>query len=541
MSTSPTNPPAEAGLGAFGRRLFSFAAYLLNLFGQPLIAVACMIGLAFLFGYAQRHYDWFQDAKTSAMDEVVQEDSLFACSMLCVFVKAPGRCPVCGMQLQEIEVPGDPKDIFGVTISPNSRRLANIETVTAMNVPISKEIEVLGKVTYDQTSEATISSYMDGRVEKLLVDFVGAKVKQGEPLAVLYSPDLYADQVGLLNAKATLEKSVSGNPRIAQTNQRLYESARRRLVELGIPDQQIDAIERKGVPESRMRINAPASGTVVQRLVEEGGYVKTGTPILKVANLSNVWLMLSMFPEDTSNLKLGQPVDVSIQSQVGQRFEGRISFIDPMVDPKTQTVSVRVEIPNDAGLIKIGDFGTAKIAFVRDANREFVVVPRESVLINGQDSVAYVETKPGRFEFRLVEVSEFVTDQVVIAKGIEVGEQVVRSGVFMLDSTFNIQGKVSLIDTERARKRNEAELAKAEAEAEEIAKAFAELEPLDRELAEVQVICPVSEVKLGAGGMGVPIRVKLAERDVMICCEGCRKPLLDDPDKYLKILDEYNQ
>ena len=177
-------------------------AYWFKLIVQPVLAILFVLGLAWLFGYAQRNHNWFNNAATSVTESEARKDALYACSMLCVFVKAPGRCPVCGMELQEIEVQGDPKDVFGVTIDPTARRLANIQTVAALNVPVSKELEVLGKITYDETRQSTISAYVDGRIVDLLVDFTGARVKKNEPLAVLYSPDLYADQVGLLNAKA---------------------------------------------------------------------------------------------------------------------------------------------------------------------------------------------------------------------------------------------------------------------------------------------------------------------------------------------------
>jgi RND family efflux transporter MFP subunit len=516
-----------------------FMAYWFKLIAQPALAVLFVLGVAWLFGYAQRNFNWFNDAATSITDAEAKEDSLYACSMLCVFVKAPGRCPVCGMELQEIEVKGDPKDIFGVTIDPTARRLANIKTVAALNLPVSKETEVLGKIAYDETSESTISAYVDGRIVDLLVDFTGAQVKKGEPLAVLYSPDLYADQVGLLNAKRLLEENSSSNERTIASNRKLYESARRRLVEFGLPTAQVDDIEERGEPDSNIRIVAPISGTCVEKLVKEGDYIKTGMPIMKLADLSNVWLMLEMFPEDTCNLQLGQTVTITIQSQVGQKFEGTISFIDPMVNQKTNTVNVRVEIPNKAGLIKIGDFGRAKIKTNHPADQEMVVVPRGAVLINGSDSIAYVETELGRFEFRKVEIAEIMGDKISLSAGIKPGEMVAASGVFMLDSTFNIQGKVSLIDPNRAARKNQAKLAEGE-EAREIKKALSKLNAEDRKLAEEQVICPVMEVKLGSAGMGTPIRVELPDRDVMICCEGCRKKLVAEPQKYYVILDDYH-
>ena len=542
MSTNSTNPNPDRPRPrfAFLRRAFKVVAYWFNLIVQPALAIAFIVWLAWGFGYMQRNHNWFNDSSSSTAEAETEEDSIYACSMLCVFVKAPGRCPVCGMELQKIESQGDPKDIFGVTIDPSSRRLANIETVTALNMPMSKETEALGRITYDETTESTIASYMDGRIVELFVDYTGATVRKGDALAVLYSPDLYADQVGLLSAKQAMESNQSSNERVNRATKRLYESARRRLVELGIPESQINQIESQGKPDRRVKIFAPQAGTVVQKLADLGNYVTTGMPILKIADLSNVWLMLEMYPEDTSNLKLGQTVNVSIQSQVGKAFEGRISFIDPMVDQKTQTVKVRVVIPNEAGLIKIGDFGKARIQSGQGSADNFVIVPRESVLINGDNSVAYVETEPGRFEFRKVAIAEIMGDKISLASGIKPGEQVVASGAFMLDSTFNIQGKVSLIDPNRAVEKNESQSAENEVEAKEIEKAFANLSPEDLELAKAQVICPVTEVKLGTLGMGAPIRVTLAQRDVMICCEGCRSGLTENPAKYYAILDAYH-
>lgn len=538
MNTN-SNRPNRAAYGWINR-INEILAYWIKLVFQPILAIAFIIGLAWLFGLMQRNFNWFNDAETSVAETSEDEEALYACSMLCVFVKAPGRCPVCGMELQKIQSAGDPKDIFGVTIDPTARRLANIETVAALNLPLSKTTEVLGRITYDETTLATIAAYVDGRIEQLMVDFTGAKVRQGDELAVLYSPELYADQVGLLSAKKAYQSSSTSNQRVNDANRRLYESARRRLIELGIPQSQVEAIEAAGQPDSRIKIYAPQSGTVVEKMVEQGAYVKTGMPILKIADLSKVWLMLEMYPEDAVNLRLGQAVEVSIQSQIGRTFEGQISFIDPIVDAKTQTVSVRVVISNEAGLLKIGDFGKAKIQLTGSDSEQLVVVPRDSVLVNGPNSIVYVETEPGRFEFRKVEVAETMGDQIALASGVKPGELVVASGVFMLDSTFNIQGKVSLIDPNRAVTKNESQLAEQQAEAAEIEAAFASLSPADRQLAEAQVICPVTEVKLGTLGMGAPIRVNLPHRDVMICCEGCRHGLLDNPEKYLDILDKYH-
>ena len=441
------------------RRAIRFFAYWFNLFAQPLFAVAFVIALAWLFGYLQRNHDWFNTAPSSATSDAKEDNAQYACSMLCVFLGEPGRCPVCGMELQEIERTGDPKDLYGVTIDPAARRLANIKTVAALNIPIAKDIEVLGRIEYDESTVSTVSAYVDGRIEDLFVDYTGATIRKGDELAVIYSPDLYSDQVGLLQAKAASIR-ITGNDRVDQTNKRLYQSARRRLSEQGIPESEINNVESAGKPNSRIKIYAPVQGTVIKKLIDQGQYIKQGMPILKIADLATVWLMLELHPDDTENLKIGQAVSIDLQSQPGTVFEGKVSFIAPMVDSKTQTVAVRVAIANDAGLIKIGDLGKAKIRSAQAEDRSLVVVPRESVLVNGTDSVAYVETEPGRFEFRQVKVAEVLGDKISISDGIRPGEQVVASGTFMLDSTFNIQGKVSLIDPSRAAPLNLSQLAK---------------------------------------------------------------------------------
>ena len=530
MSQQPQHPNRFRSMG-----------YWFNLIAQPILAVAFIVGLAWLFGYLQRNHNWFNDARTSDSSQQVEDHAQYACSMLCVFVKAPGRCPVCGMELQKIEAQGDPKDIYGVTITPAARRLANIETVAALNLPTSRKIEAFGQITYDESKEASVAAYVSGRIEKLFVEFTGATIQKGDDLAVIYSPDLYADQVGLLQAKAAVDSN-SQNERVLRTNKRLYQSARQRLIEQGIPEERIDTIEAKGTPDSNIKVIAPITGTVVKKLVDDGSYVQTGTPILKIVDLTTVWMLLDLYPEDSANLKVGQTASIQIHSLQGKTFEGKIAFVDPIIDEQKQTAKVRVEIPNESRLIKIGDLGSARIQLgTEQSSQSLVVVPREAILRNGKDSVAYVETEPGRFEFRAVEIESVLDDKIAISKGLQAGEQVVRNGTFMLDSTFNIQGKVSLIDPRRAPTKDEAMMAKNQAEAREIEAAFASLNQDDRRLATSQVICPVTEVKLGTLGMGAPLRIKLDSGDVMICCKSCESMLKREPEKYLAILNRFHQ
>ena len=575
----------------FTKRAFNISAYWLNLVGQPVIVVGLIVGLVFALGQAQRMGYFVGEAKTESESDVDVEGNVeYFCPMLCVPpTNEPGRCPACGMKLVEREISNDPKDRYASTISPVARRLSNISTVVAARVPLTKKIQTFGRIGYDETSEATISAYVDGRIERMFVDFTGAEVRQGQEMAFLYSPELYSAQVELFESKRAMETSDQSLKRVFDANKRLYESARRRLIEFGLPESKVDEIEKAGEANSRVEIVAPIAGTVTEKMVEQGQYVKTGTPLLTIADLSKVWLMLQMFPEDASLLHYGQNVSVSIQSQPGKTFQGRVAFVSPMIDSKSQTVPVRVVIPNDARLIRIGDYATATVQvdvtsdgqgidqiydpklankwispnhpyIVRDEpgtcpecgtdlvpasnfgyvafqpeKQGVVAVPRTAVLISGDHSVAYVETENSRFEFRKVTVGPSDGEQISILSGIKPGEKVVSSATFMLDAAFNMSNKPSLIDPDRGLQVADNSKKITPSQMAEIEQALSELSNEDRALAESQGICPVAGFALGS--MGPPVKVSLNNRDVFICCEGCRDRLIEDPEKYFAILD----
>ena len=188
----------------------------------------------------------------------------------------------------------------------------------------------------------------------------------------------------------------------------------------------------------------------------EGQYVKEGQAIYELADLSTVWLMLELFPEDAAAIRYGQIVEAEVQSLPGRKFAGRVAFMDPMVDPTKRTVGVRVVIPNDDGLLRVGDYATAKIQAPL-AGGELLAVPRNAVLMAGSDSVLYVETEPGRFEIRNVVLGARSGDQIVVLKGLEEGEQVAVSGNFLIDSQMQLAGNPSLIDPTKAEPRFEIE------------------------------------------------------------------------------------
>ena len=593
--TDGATPPSQdtARPKSFAARVFGKTAYGVAFVLQPLLAVAAITGLVVMFGWAQKQGYFLSADASNETGETIASVEHF-CPMMCVPpVKAAGRCPVCGMELQEREISSDSKDFYGLTIAPASRRLSNIQTVTAVTKPLLKQINTLGTITYNESSEAVISAWINGRLDELYVDYTGAEVTEGEPLALLYSPDLYSMQVELLESKNAMNSSKSNSQRLVNTNQKLYEGARRRLLEFGVPAERIEEMEQAGKASSQVQIVSPVAGTVVEKIASEGNYVKMGSPILRVVDLSKVWLILKIFPEDASLLRYGQQVDVTLQSQPGRKYQGRVAFIDPMVDTNTQTVSVRVVIPNESRLIRIGDYARATAAvdvslggekndlvydpqlankwispkhpyIIRDepgvcpecgialvATSEFgfaseplkqqgaVVVPRQAILMSGDASVAYVETEPGRFEFRKVQLGPISGNLAAIVSGIEAGENVVSRAAFMVDAEFNIASKPSIIDPDKKRPIDETDAEITPEQPEAIREALSQLSELDRDLALAQVICPVTEFALGS--MGPPIKVRVDNQNVLICCEGCRDRLIKDPQNYFSILERYHQ
>ncbi|MDA7980462.1 MAG: efflux RND transporter periplasmic adaptor subunit, partial [Pirellulales bacterium] len=330
-------------------------------FLQPVIFAACIILFFVVLGVAQK-YGWLS---TDSAVEVAAKDSdkQYICPMMCVPPQhAPGRCPVCGMKLVLPPEGDNQDDPHAVTIPQAARRVANIQTAAVRRMPISRTIRAIGELTYDESARKTLSAYVDGRVEKLYADYTGVKVTVDDRLSLIYSPRLYTSQVSFLLAKKAVDESQSATLQsVIKSNTELLESSRQRLKEMGMTADQISKLEEAGEADSRVQLSAPISGTVIEKLVAEGQYIKEGQPIYELADLSTVWLMLKLFPEDAAAVRYGQRVVAEVDSLPGEEFVGRVAFIDPNVDPKTRTVGVRVVFPNPDGRLRIGDYAKARV------------------------------------------------------------------------------------------------------------------------------------------------------------------------------------
>jgi Cu(I)/Ag(I) efflux system membrane fusion protein len=350
----------------------------------------------------------------------------------------PGQCPICGMDLIPVITSGSttetgPREIM---LSENARRLAEVETAPVERRSIAADIRMTGKVQFDETRVATIAPRVAGRIDRLYANFTGMAVKAGDPLADLYSPELVSAQQELLTAKALGES--------------LLNATRERLRLWGLTTEQIAEIERGGKVQDHVTFYSPISGVVVEKEAREGMYVDAGMKILTLADLSQVWVQLDAYESDLVLLRDGQEVALQAEAYPGESFKGTIAFIEPILDPMTRTVKVRVAVPNPDGRLKPEMFVHAQVQASDKSTVSPLVIPASAPLVTGKRAVVYVAV-PGRdgvFEGRDVVLGPRSGDYYVVTSGLSEGERVVTRGAFKIDSSLQIQGKSSMMNPE---------------------------------------------------------------------------------------------
>lgn len=375
---------------------------------------------------------------------------LYTCPMHPFIIQdKPGSCPICGMELvkklndaqqaaQSPEQQRQAEKLGQIALSTTQRIMANVATQPAVVQAISREINAVGVVQYDQARQAKVTAWIAGRIDKLHVSVVGGTVSKNTPVAEIYSPELLASQQEyLLAVKSRDQLKDSPIPSIAQNGEGLVASARQRLMLYGVKDHQIAQLEKAGVPNIRLPIYTPLSGIVTEKLVQQGQYVNVGDALFSIADLSQVWIEIEVYESEFQAVRIGQPVEIVSQSFPGKRFNGRVSFIYPFLDPKTRTIRARVEMPNPGLKLKPDMFVQAVIKINLSPT---VVAPVTAVMDSGKRQLVWVETQPGVFEPRQVQVGQRTDDKVQILSGLKAGEKVAVSGAYLIDSESQLRG-----------------------------------------------------------------------------------------------------
>lgn len=402
-----------------------------------ILAVGLVLGYVF-FGNSSE-----DSAKTKDVADISEtQNQMWTCSMHPQIMQPePGDCPICGMDLIPAETGADGLAMNEIKMSENAMALANIQTTIVGNASGTDEnqMSLSGKILPNEEANAVQASYFEGRIEKLNVNFTGEEVRKGQLLATIYAPTLVAAQQELLTA-ASMKASQPA----------LYNAVRNKLKLWKLSESQINQIETSGKVRENFPIYATVSGTVSQKMAEEGDYVKQGQPIVKVSDLGTVWAMFDAYENQISQLKEGQKITVTTNAYPNKEFEATVSFIDPTLNTKSRTVSVRATLNNKEDLLKPGMFVTAKVQMSKgNVTQSQISVPATAVLWTGSRSLVYVKTNPNEpiFEMREVTLGTKNGDVYAIVEGLKNGEEIVTNGTFTVDAAAQLQGKKSMMNT----------------------------------------------------------------------------------------------
>lgn len=382
-----------------------------------------------------------------------KEKDIYYCPMHPTYTSdRPGDCPICNMKLKKKErgekidkaqesLPGSAV----VNLSLQRQQMINIKTGKAAMRLMEKEIRTVGRVEYDERKVALVNTKYSGWIEELYADYTGKHVNKGDPLLAIYSPDLVATQEELLTAlqgKETAEKGGAGQ--LAINTNRLYESAKQKLLYWDISEEQIAALEKSRTVSKRMTVAAPIGGHVVEKQALAGKFVMAGENLYQIADLSTIWITADIYEYELPYIKEGMEATVELSYLPGESFKGKVAYIYPYLTPSTRTAKVRFELANDGGKLKPGMFANVKMAV--DLGKK-LSVPESAVIDSGKQQVLFIAKQNGYFEPRAVKLGAKIDDYYEVLDGVYEGEDIVSSGTFLLDSESKLQYALNAMES----------------------------------------------------------------------------------------------
>jgi Cu(I)/Ag(I) efflux system membrane fusion protein len=353
----------------------------------------------------------------------------------------PGQCPICAMDLIPLKTAqssGEDMDPNEIVLTESAAGLADIQTMMVSKGTAQKSIYLQGKVHADERNIAELTARFGGRIEMLFVNYTGQNVQKGEKLATIYSPDLVTAQRELLEAISFKEDRPS-----------FYMAAKSKLELWDLTDDQINAIEDNGEPQLYFDILSPISGTVMMRHVALGDYVKEGTALFQVTNLTKVWVMFDAYESDLPWIKTGDHVELTMQSLPGKSYEGKVTYIDPFINPTTRVTKVRIELPNQGLKLKPEMFANGVLHSKIAESSDHLLIPKSSILWTGKRAVVYVsvaERESPSFLYREITLGPEAGNFYVVSEGLMEGEVIAVNGVFKIDAAAQLEGKPSMMN-----------------------------------------------------------------------------------------------
>ena len=440
---------------------------------------------------------------SSDSDSGDNDPQMYTCSMH-PSVRLPdpdAKCPICFMDLIPVRE-GDTGDPNTLVLSESETIAARVETTRVSRYVPTSTLRLFGTIEMDETTVERISAYFPGRIETLYANFLGARVSKGDHLTQMYAPELLAAFEELRQAAISASQSSTMSDIVRESSIATLNASRERLRLYGIDESLIDQIERDGYDQDTFTIDAPRGGTITHIDAREGAYVQTGTPILTIADLTHLWVDLQAYESQIGQIRWGQRVAFRVESNPGESFEGRVSFIDPVINPMTRTATIRVAVDNPDRTLKPGMFASATIAVELDgmthaidpellgryvcpmhpteihdtpgvcticsmdlvpiesmidtsAHEEHttppIVVPASAVLFTGTRSLVYTQIDDENgFRYTPTEITlgQRAGNAYIVLDGLKENDRIVTNGAFRIDSSMQIAAKPSMMSME---------------------------------------------------------------------------------------------
>jgi RND family efflux transporter MFP subunit len=347
-------------------------------------------------------------------------------------------------------VPAIPADITtqppevgaSVQLTGDEQKSIGIETVAVKRQTIRKEIIAPGRVNEPETGIGVISARIGGRIDKLLLNVTGETVTRAQPVALIYSPEVFtaAEEYRLALENRQRLSSSKESEAISEA-EALIRASKRRLELRGLTEQQIDEIATSSEASVQLTTYSSISGVVTKRNVSEGQYVKEGDVLYTVTDLSSVWVQADIFESDIPLIRSGQAAKITAPTLGDGSIQGTVSFLQPAVDPQTRTMTARIQVPNPQMRLRPGMF--VQVSFQAPIGAEAVAVPRSAVLDTGKEKVVYVARDNGVFEKRAIEAEVVGQEYYAATKGLKPGERVVTHGNFLIDSQTRLTATIT--------------------------------------------------------------------------------------------------
>ena len=404
----------------------------------------------------------------------------------------PGDCPICGMKLVKVAASGgaggdakaerkllfyrspmDPKQtsptprkdemgmdyvqvysdevggaasvegLADVTIDARRQQLIGLKIARAELGLVGGSWRTNGRIAVDETRVHHVNVKFSGFMERVYADFVGKPVRKGEPLFSIYSPELLSAQQEFLLALDT-RKRLAASGGMTADGEALVAAARRKLELWDVPRSELDRIERTGEATRDVTFYSPATGVVTRKDVVPGMRVNAGDMPFEIVDLSRVWVLADAYESDLDQVKVGMSASLTLKAFPNRTFKGRVAFIDPLLDPKTRTAKVRIDVANPTGELRPEMFGDVVL---QGKSRQGIRIPADAVIQSGTKNVVFVALGDGKFQPREVQLGEGTSDVVEVVSGLQKGDGVVTRANFLVDSESRLRASLAALSS----------------------------------------------------------------------------------------------